>query len=326
LKQEGKLKLAALKKDTKRRKTYIFILCFVISASIWLLIKLSNVYDAELLYPVCYKNIPEGKVIVNDVDSFLVIKLKTTGFKLLEYKYFRKPGTLNIDLTRLYKFNTADKNLYFLLTSLLHYRIQQQVGIKNQLVTIKPDTIFFEFENAFSKKVAVKLLADISFKKQFAVYDSISLFPDSVIISGPYDLIKNISYVKTEKKIISNLSSKTEFSTDIINNHPKKISISDKTVKVVIPVEKYTESLIELPVKLLNAQQQAAIKVFPENIKITYLVAMKDFKLIDKEAFTVVADFSKRKNNTIKINLLSSPDKVKVTKIEPETIEYILIK
>jgi len=67
-----------LKKDTKRRKVYIFMICFFISTAIWCLIKLSNVYDAEIKYPIKFINIPEKKLIVNEVDSFMVIQVKTT--------------------------------------------------------------------------------------------------------------------------------------------------------------------------------------------------------------------------------------------------------
>ncbi len=316
-----------LKKGYKRRQVYIFAICFLISASIWLLIKLSNVYDAEIQYPIEYINIPEKKVIVNNVDSNMIIHLKTTGFKLLEYRYLNKPKPVKIDLTRLNKLNNTDKGNYFLLTSLLQYGIQQQLGVKNQLISIKPDTLFFNFENSYSKKVPVKLKMDIGFKKQYAVYDSITVIPDSIVVSGSYEILKDIEYVETEKKSISNLSSNTEIILRLKNSYPSNlINFKEKTVKVSIPVEKYTESVMEFPVNLVNDNNNSSIKIFPDKVSITYLVAMKDFKSINKDEFTVIADFSKRKNNSMKINLLRYPKKVKITKIDPDQIEYLLMK
>jgi hypothetical protein len=327
LKYEVKEYIGSHKKDTKRRKVYIFTVCFIISTAIWFMIKLSNVYDEEILFPVEYINIPENKVIVNNVDSFLVIHIKTTGFKLLEYKYLKNPGPLKIDLTRLYKRNSADNNDYFLLTSLMQYQIQQQVGTKNQLVSVKPDTLYFSFEKSFSKKVPVKLDLDLNFKKQFAVYDSITLTPDSIIVSGAYKLLKDIEYIETEKKSISNLSANTELILRLRNSYPKNlVSFNEKTVKIVVPVEKFTESVLELPVNLVNDNSNLSIKLFPDKVTVTYLVAMKDFKKINEDEFTAIADYTKRTNKTMKIFLLRYPPKVRITKIDPENIEYILIK
>jgi len=316
-----------LKKDTKRRKVYIFMICFFISTAIWCLIKLSNVYDAEIKYPIKFINIPEKKLIVNEVDSFMVIQVKTTGFNLLEYTYFKKPYLVSIDLTKLYRKTNSNNQEYYLLTSLLQYQIQQQIGKKNQLVSVKPDTLFFVFENSFSKKVPVKLNLDLSFKKQYAIYDSIKFVPDSIIVSGSYNLLKNIEFIETEKKNINNLSANTELTLRLLNNYPKNlINFGEKTVKVILPVEKYTESSVDLPVDLVNDNNHPSIKLFPNKVSVTFLVAMKDFKFINNEEFTAVADYTKRIDNTLKVYLLRYPSKVRITKIDPDRIEYILIK
>jgi hypothetical protein len=326
--QEFKENILQRNKGTRRGKIYIFAICFLISATIWCLIKLSSVYDAEVLYPVEFINAPEKKVIVNNVDSFLVIHIKTTGFKLLEYKFLKNPHPLKIDLSRLYKkSNTPENQEFFLLTSLLHYQLQQQVGSKNQLVSVKPDTLFFAFENSYFRKVPVKLKLDINFKKQYAIYDSIKLVPDSIMVSGAFKLLKEIGYIETEKKSISNLSANTELILRLKNNYPKNlISFPEKTVKVSLSVEKFTESVIELPVNLVNESKKTAVKIFPDKVKITYLVAMKDYKKINKDEFTVIADYSKHIDNTINVQLLRNPSKVRITKIDPEKIEYLLIK
>ncbi len=316
-----------LKKDKKRNKVYAFIICFIISTVIWSLIKLSNVYDAEILYPIEYINIPENKVIVNKVDSFVVIHVKTTGFKLLEYKYIKKPRPLRIDLTRLYKKNKTENADYFLLTSLLQYQLQQQVGSKNQLVSVKPDTLNFSFEDSYSKKVPIKLNLDLNFKKQYAIYDSIIVKPDSIIVTGANKILKDIQYIETEKKSINNLSTNIELKLRLKNSYPKNlISIPDSLIKVLLHVEKYTESVLELPVNLVNDDNNPSIKIFPDKINVTFLVAMKDYKNINKDEFTVVADYAKHIGNTMKIYLLRYPSKIRITKLDPEKIEYIFIK
>jgi YbbR domain-containing protein len=175
--------------------------------------------------------------------------------------------------------------------------------------------------------VPIKLNLDLNFKKQYAIYDSIIVKPDSIIVTGANKLLKDIQYIETEKKSINNLSTNTELKLRLKNNYPKNlISIPDSLINVLLHVEKYTESVLELPVNLVNDDNNSSIKIFPDKINVTFLVAMKDYKNINKDEFTVVADYSKRISNSMKIYLLRYPSKIRITKIDPEKIEYILIK
>ena len=129
---------------------------------------------------------------------------------------------------------------------------------------------------------------------------------------------------------LSDLSNSTTISLAIIPpvNH-KNVRYNTQEVKITIPVEKYTEAIINIPVKAMAGNPGIKIKTFPEEITVTYLVALKDFNKIDQNMFKVSANPGPLMHNSpriLKVKLIQYPPFVKITKIEPEMVEYVILK
>ena len=60
-------------------------------------------------------------------------------------------------------------------------------------------------------------------------------------------------------------------------------------------------------------------------MKVTYLIALKDYSNFQTEMLSIGINFDKNKNRqTIKV--FHQPSFIQITNIEPETLEYIIIK
>ncbi len=98
-----------------------------------------------------------------------------------------------------------------------------------------------------------------------------------------------------------------------------------ENVSVVLTVDKFTESEIEIPI--VYSGQDHAIKTFPEKVKVTYFVTLENYKRITTEMFLADVSFSGEENpEKLKINLVQYPSFIKIIKIEPLEVEYLLIK
>jgi YbbR domain-containing protein len=322
------------KKDIKyrgfRKKVYIFIVCFVIAAFIWILIKLSKEYTEVLVFPVSYTNIPAGKVIANDPDTTLTLQLKSKGFKILSNKKFFEPRTITIDVGSLIHKKKNSTSEYYIPASELYSTVGNQIHYPNEVISINPDTLFFHLEKVYSKRVPVKLMTSISFAQQYELADSIKYDPGSVIISGPRVAIDSIKFIETVPKVLSNLNSTQ---TLILNFNPiyglKKVTIYPTSEKILIPVDKFTEAAIDLPILIINNTNNYVVRTFPEKVRITYLVSLTNFKNVKPSMFSVVADISKSllsKSKKLKVEVLKYPSFVRIQKIEPDKIEFILLK
>jgi len=70
-------------------------------------------------------------------------------------------------------------------------------------------------------------------------------------------------------------------------------------------------------------------KTFPDKVKIYYTVALKDYSNVEPWMIQAVADLSgvdMAEDDRIKVSLESYPSYIRINKIEPEKVEFIIIK
>jgi hypothetical protein len=317
------------KRLQNKKKIIIFSFCLLFSMSFWTLKKFSKEYQLIVPYNVSFQNHTATKVLLTNTDTTFYITIKSQGFNLIYYQLFNETKKINIDLSKIQLNNGENTNISYLGASQIIKAIKKQNTLDYNIVSIFPDTFALLWENAYIKNVAVKPILKLNFQKQYQLYDSIKIIPDSIYISGIHNDIKNIKFLYTEAFTINELNSNKSFYLNIIKpiNKTKVKLFSDK-VKIGIAVEKYTEAEIEVPINIQNNLQQSEIKIFPDKVKIKYLVALRDFKKINKEMFVAVANIqsNNKMDNKAKIDIVNFPLNVKISKIYPEKVEYIIFK
>lgn len=320
-------KIEKNKKGRKINKNInIFIICLFISICAWLLIKLSKEYTTEINFNVNLTNVPYNKVCVTQFDSTITATVKAQGIKILYNQWFQKKATININIKSLFK-NNPNKSNYQIVTSKYILDIEKQLQSKFKILSLQPDTINLNIEKAYSKAVSISSKIQIEPARQYGIYGNISIKPDSIYIFGPKNVIQKIKYIETEQRAFHNIKENLVSTVYLIAPSPK-VHLSSNQIILMVPVEKFTEDKIELPIKVLHLPSSQNIKVTPEKVKITYRVALKDYKKINTAQFSVGIDYNKinKSSDKIKIEVLDKPAYLKVTKISPDKAGFILIK
>lgn len=321
------------RKDDKpgvvRKKLYVFLFCFFASAFVWLIIKLSDEYTEIRNCSVEFTNIPRGKILVNESDTVLTLKLKSKGFRMLSNSWSSETQKIVLDVASVLHKMKSTKNGYYILTGEVSSSIGAQIHQQGDISSVSPDTLYFYMTDNYSKKVPVRSLLHISFAQQYGLSDSVVIYPDSVIVNGPEEIIDSIHAVTTVAQTVSNINSNTVLSLKFQENNNRQIVVRPQSVDVYIPVDKYTESKVEVPVVVTGSEKKGAVKTFPEKVTVTYLVPLSKFKKTDVTRFAATADISKTKQGNVKklkVEITRMPAFVKILKIDPEKIEYILMK
>jgi YbbR domain-containing protein len=107
------------------------------------------------------------------------------------------------------------------------------------------------------------------------------------------------------------------------------ISISPKSVQVVMPVDEFTEKTISIPVKLVNNRDYYRVKIFPQKVKITFTTSLNRYAEMDEDFFEAQADLTlwrDRGYSTLPVKLTRIPAYCKIVKIEPQNIDFIVRK
>jgi len=321
-------------KDPKRRKRiYTFSSFLLLSILFWLTIKLSQENVARFELNISLHNIPADMMISNISHERIFVDYSDVGIRLLYLLLFNQPNSADLDF---YDFQqiTKDDKVYFFITgkqAALSYPAFSRDY--SEIVSVHPDTLFFEVETAKQKKVPVVFDGNISFSSGFNKYGDIKLQPDSLTISGPQNLISSVDTIFTSYIDFGKLDSSVEKQLDIVNPFPSEpMYLSDEKVNITIDVREFTEANSEVKVEIECPEKYRdklkKVRLFPSHVTIYYLVALEDYSQISDEMFSIKAEcpFEKDNDNRLNIRVDSKPQNVEIIRFNPSRTEYILLQ
>jgi hypothetical protein len=312
-----------------KKELLIYLFFLVISVVLWYLIALSKDYTTTINYPVTYNNFPKGKVLVSDLPEELGLEVKGFGFTILKHKIFSffYPITLPINKFRLDILRKDNQYDYFLLTRYAKDWIGNQLGTEIQVVEIKPDTLVFKFTDVVEKKVAVKPMLNLLFEKQYLSFENIKVKPDSIVVSGPEIMVDTLNFVYTKELKLKNVKDSVVKELELLPI--KKFSFQTDKVMVTVPVEKYTEKVLNLPIEADNVPETYDIKTFPGSIKLSCWVGISNYDKLAPFMFRVTVDYNTLSTNSqskLKVNLVKFPHNIQNIKFNPKSVDYIIEK
>jgi hypothetical protein len=315
-----------------KRRVYIFILCMAISAMFWLFNKLSQETSASFSQPVIFTAFPEGLVAASQSDSIVTYSLRTTGIRLISAYFFNPPDTLFVSSEGLPVDQQSSTNHKFVDASRLLAMLENRFGQWAAVENVQPDTVFVELVPVITKRLPVKLDADISFEQRFRLYGEINIEPDSILVTGPASILDTLEYIATVHWSSGRLRQSTGEIIRLKKPLPlKSLQLETETIQLSIPVAEYTESSIELPLQIINPAHSTPVdlRLFPNKVTVSYLVALNDYASVSEHMFRASVPCPETfdsDDGRLPVQLESYPSFVEVLQITPPFIEYIIIE
>jgi len=296
----------------------------------WGLIKLSRDYEAPVKYIVNLEQLPDGKILVGNPDSVITLQMNAKGLDLYSRMFLRGKNQVVISLAGMKLRRDGDLYYGLLRSSKLMKSLADQLPIGAKLIGIEPDTLHFVFEKSFRQRVAVHAVVSLDFVKQYQLYDSLRIKPDSIWVHGKKNIVDTMRIINTEKYTVENLKSNTNVRLKLVK--PKvnpAVSLSSDSISVTINVEKFTEADVEVPVLMRSGSKDLSYRTFPDKVKLTCRVAMRDYKRLDPSMFEAIVNydnFVNSGNSRVPVEISQSPSYIKVIRIEPEKVECLILK
>ena len=77
------------------------------------------------------------------------------------------------------------------------------------------------------------------------------------------------------------------------------LSIYPKNIQANIPVDEFTEKVLQIPVKLINNRDDNDVKIFPQTVKITFMTSLSRYADMDEDLFEADADLDSITGKTL---------------------------
>ncbi len=299
-----------------RKKLYIFIAATIFAIIFWGSISLSDSYYATIDVALKLVDFPNGYTTGSNLPDNVSIKLKGEGWKLV---------TLNIGAESEYRVSVeSDSGLKYanLYNSLADNR---WILSETEVIDIKPDTIAFIVERIISKKVPVLVDLNIEFKPGYGMASDISVTPDSVIVSGPMSIMKELTEISTVRKSLSSIDNKK-----VVNiNLPKTtgITYNNNLIEVVLDVQRIVDKQFDnIPVDVLDVPQDISVVLLPNTIGCSVRGGVNVLGNLNEDQFKAYLFYSDIVSDTIGsvIPHMELPENTSLMFIKPERVRYII--
>ncbi len=311
-----------------RRKLLVFSIFLFLSVAFWFLTALNKNYNTNIYYPVQYINLPQNRVLVNELPDRLRLQVNGHGYTLLGYKLRSRlvPIVFNVNSFSLNKIKNSASSMY-ILTSYARDHIENQLNSELEVISISPDSLIFEFAEVVRKKLPVVPNLEIRYRKQYMQEGELEINPDSVIVSGPDQVLDTLKAITTRKRIIEEADEDLEFSLPLVMD--ESLTCNQKKVVVQVPVERYTEIRTKVPVFVRNLPDSLYLRIFPNKVTVTCFVGLSQYENIRPHLFRFVADYKEIAGNPdskLKVELVKKPEYVRSVKFHPGSVDYIIEK
>jgi YbbR domain-containing protein len=292
----------------------------LITTFLWVLRALNDRSTAVFEVQTQYSDLPQSYGLTSETPTSFKLKVTGTARDLRKSKKLFKDG---LELSGKQIVETGDKQ--FLPPTYIESVVAKKLPQDVQLLEIMSDTLFLKLKKLASKKVPVLRNIDVSYAPMHDSFGQSKTEPDSVIISGSENLIQQIDNVQTRAIELKNVSDTVRKSIELQTQ--TGISLFPKNVKLMIPVERFTEKSIELAPTIQNLPDTVNFISFPKTAQITFRVGLSNYEKVTASDFSLRADFEKiaaDKPSHFTPIAAKFPDYIKNVNVSPQSFEYFI--
>ncbi len=304
----------------ERKRFLALIVCLLLAVGGWLFLALSNKYIYTAKTVLIYKNFPQNKAFHPLQSDTVNLQVEGSGWQLLFARLRIKPQSISISLEKL-------NNRNFIVFSDQLYSVNNQLLTAQKIISVKPDTLYFDFSKRTVKKVPVEFVSEIDFEHQYNISSAIRLIPSEVTVSGPLKELDKITSWKTDTLFLENLQKTMKTRISMNQSNFKNVSIFPSNVEVVVPVDEFTEKTMEVHLKIINNKSYHKVNLFPKKVKITFLVGLSSYNKIDEDQIEAVVDMEEwkvAKHNRLQVRLTRFPSYCTLVKLAPSKVDFII--
>ena len=298
-----------------------FLLCLLLSASIWLILNLSQTYAGTVSVPVMAHSAIKGRSADAREAVMVSARCSATGFKLLQLRHQRRDVDVNIHAEDLVW--TVEDQYQVSAAEMAKY-VSDLFGDGVTLITFLNQNYTFEFSRENFKTVPVRAVLTATYKPQYMAAGPIHLSPDSVTVYGEASRLAAVDEVVTRSLAFSDLSKSKGGVVRLVC--PPGLRISDTDVTWSLEVARYVEVRSTVQLGVRNVPAGTSLSVYPSRAEAVFLCQFpaKGDPAGECEFYVDYAEFAESQSGRCVARCDNLPAYVIDWRLEPETFDCML--
>ena len=263
---------------------------------LWVFVVSDNEYSMVIDMPIEARNLSAQKAHKKEVPEYAQVRLKGPGralFKTLLLKNFISNFKLVIDLDRI-----SEEYDFYLNEYYEHYPQKVVIPPSYELEYIEvvyPDSIHISLDEYMVKKLTVKAPLKINPAPGYTLVGNINIYPASIEVAGPREVIQEMKYVSTIKDTFLLQDFDIDVNLKVDNQTRSLVEYSQTTISIHQDIQSVSERIIsEIPVKVINVLPNLRLFVNPTTVALTVIGGVDRIAAVNPKDILVTIDFAKQ--------------------------------
>lgn len=311
-----------IKNGLNKRKVKLFLVFLLCSSLAWFISNLGEQYTDNATFNISYGSTPDSLLLNGVSKKDIKVRLRASGFQFLMFGFKNK--TVRVNLSELE--NRGSK--YFVSPITYRSQIENQLSKFITVVDMDRDTLFFDFQKLYKKKVPIIANVNIDLEQNYLMDKSFTLMPDSITVIGPKKEIDTLKSISTETMTLPHTASDVSKKLKLkLPTNLKNTKYSSRSVTISAKIFKFSEKIFKVPVEVINVPEGVEIRTFPEMASVLCRGDLNIIKELAVTDFVVTADYLSLKDkseNILELKLVKKPETPNLVQLREDKVEFIL--
>lgn len=278
-------------------------------------------FEATQVIPIKYVNVPDSVIFVNELPAQITTRIKDDGILLFRYYFTKQNDSLEINVREI----VDESSTNIIQGGLMEQLIKTKLFASSELLTYSPSYISFQHVLLNETRLPVIYDGYVNLDPGYIIDGDLKLDPEFVKVYGSKESLDTLKFAHTEADTLTDIKEDKIFPIKI--KPARGVKFVPNIVYLTVPVDKYNQKEVVVPVRCENLPSNLNIRFFPSTVKIMMYVGKKRYNDITAQDFDVVVDYNDLKDikdSTIPVRIVKSPDFVRTQHPEPAEVEFIL--
>jgi hypothetical protein len=299
-----------------RKKLNIFIASVIFAIILWGSISLSDIFYTNVDVKLSLTNFPQGYTTGSLLPEKIQLRVKGQGWRLVSINAgpeteFRVSVGGDSGIHNLNLYNYLETNRWLLSDV--------------EIINILPDSIRFFVERIISKKLPVISGLELEYKPGYGLASDIVFKPDSVVVSGPFSILKKMKEIKTTDKTLSPLDSRTE--TEVNMPRMNGFVYNVNLVEVILDIQRIVDKQFDnIEVNVVDIPPRKEVVLLPNKIGFNVRGGIEILGKLKPDQFRAFIRYQSLVQDTTGsvIPFLELPKNVTLQFVKPDRLRYVI--
>jgi len=194
-----------------------------------------------------------------------------------------------------------------------------------EIINIFPDSLRFFVERIISRKLPVISGLGLEFKPGYGLASDIVLSPDSIVVSGPFSLLKTMKEIRTVDKSLSPLDSRTE--TEVNLPRMTGFNYNSNSIEVILDIQRIVDKQFEnITVDVIDIPQRKEVVLLPNKIGFNVRGGIEILGKLQPDQFRAYVRYQSLVQDTTGsvTPVLEMPKNVTLQYLKPDRLRYVI--